>query len=138
MSSLTDLETLLKKGDSEAFEDAFEKFQISITEGKLTDDEKRKAYELSCLNAMNNNNMEGFQRHFARVKQYSDGTAANSKTLEDPVSIKVCAVHLMLLLSEYRLGEFHTELETIPRQLLTNELNSIRSRRGKVINDWRL
>lgn len=105
--------------DPGAWEEAFGNFQkLACSEGAQSDEVNRRGYELACLNDIRQNDLDAFQRHFSRVKQYSTNTTF---TTEGKRSIQVCAVHLMLLLSENRLADFHTHLETMPSSLLDNE-----------------
>jgi len=114
------LESAFQSGDASQWSSIFSKFQVDCASGAVKGNDARRGYELACLSDIKSNDLEAFQRHYSRVRQYTLDMKQAYSSKNAKQSIKVCAVHLMILLSEQMLADFHTELEILPRSILAD------------------
>jgi len=78
----------------------------------------REILELAALLSIYNKDEKGFERHIAQVKTYY-----NDYGVALPLSARqymLLGLNLLRLLANNRMGEFHTELELIPTDLMEN------------------
>jgi 26S proteasome regulatory subunit N12 len=70
----------------------------------------RQTLELACFLSMRRSDLKGFERHVVQLKAYYNDT----KLQASENKYTILGLYLLHLLSEDRIGEFHTELELIP------------------------
>lgn len=69
----------------------------------------REMLEIACYLSIRRKDMQGFERHVAQLKMYTNGP-------QDPKSdgkYQILGLYLLHLLASDRIGDFHTELELI-------------------------
>jgi 26S proteasome regulatory subunit N12 len=80
----------------------------------------RETLELACFLSIRRSDptqrSQGFERHVAQLKPYYD----NAKLQASENKYTILGLYLLHLLSEDRIGEFHTELELIPVEDYSN------------------
>jgi len=96
----------------------------AVLSGGLTDDARKKlllareTLEYATLLSVKQKDLAGFERHVAQVKvYYQDATEALVKSDREFI---VLGLNLLFLLSQNRIAEFHTELEVISQEGLSN------------------
>jgi 26S proteasome regulatory subunit N12 len=79
----------------------------------------REMFELACLLAVEDDDPNSFERHFAQVKPfYFDFT--QHKLPESERQFPLLGLNLLCLLAHNRIAEFHTELELLAVELHSN------------------
>merc|ERR1711976_937935 len=116
LMSITKLQEFYCLNLQKMWNEEFKKFETACLENQLDEEFVRKGYELSCLNDIQTNNFNIFQHHFACMKEHSRVSHLISRE-----NIKIFSIHLLILLIDSRLSDFHTELENLPQYLLSNK-----------------
>jgi 26S proteasome regulatory subunit N12 len=72
----------------------------------------REMLELACYLSIKREEMSAFERHVAQLKMYYNDNQKGMKPSDK--KYQILGLYLLHLLSQDRIGEFHTELELIP------------------------
>ena len=80
----------------------------------------REIYEYACFLAVEKEDIEGFERNFTIVKTYYD--EFSTILPESQKKYSLIGLYLMYLLSFNKISEYHTEIELLPYDELTNNV----------------